>query len=166
LELKNVIIVGHSFGGRVGIKLASEHPELISKLVLVDSAGFASKATKKKFYRIIAKIVKPIFKPKTMQGLRRKIYQKIGAEDYLATPELQTTFVNIVTEDLTADMADIRLPTLVIWGRNDKDTPVRQGERMYATIFNSQLVILEHAGHFSFIDQPQRFAEVLKKFIK
>src|SRR5437763_1352144 len=47
LGLKNVIIVGHSFGGRIGIKLSSLNPELVRKLVLVDSAGFAMDASKK-----------------------------------------------------------------------------------------------------------------------
>jgi pimeloyl-ACP methyl ester carboxylesterase len=166
LELKNVIIVGHSFGGRVGIKLASEHPELISKLVLVDSAGFPMPAGKKSLMKIAAKIVKPIFKPRAMQGLRRKIYQAIGAEDYLATPELQKTFVNITGEDLTEDMKRIQAPTLIIYGQNDKDTPPQYGELMRCLIHNSKFIILNSAGHFSFLDRPEGFAEALKNFIR
>lgn len=164
LDLRQVIIVGHSFGGRVGIKLSSAHPELVSKLVLVDSAGFAQNSSKKKLLALAAKIVKPIFRPRMMQGLRQKIYRGIGAEDYVATPELQKTFVNVVKEDLSTDMARIHLPTLIVCGRHDKDTPLRFGQKMYATIKNSSLVVLEHAGHFSFVDQPEKFAEVLKKF--
>jgi pimeloyl-ACP methyl ester carboxylesterase len=166
LELKNVVIVGHSFGGRVGIKLASKRPELISKLVLVDSAGFAMEASKKKLAAMAAKIVKPIFKPQIMQGLRKKIYKKIGAEDYLATPELQKTFVNITNEDLSEDMKKIQVPTLMIYGQHDKNTPVTYGELMKFLIPNSKLTIIPNAGHFSFLDQPQEFVEALKSFIK
>lgn len=166
LELKNVVVVGHSFGGRVGIKLAAQHPELISKLVLADSAGFAMEPNKKSLMSGAAKIVKPLFKPKFMQGLRKKIYQSIGAEDYLATPDLQKTFVNVIGEDLTEDMKNITCPTLIISGENDIDTPVEFGQKMQSLIPNSKFLILSAAGHFSFIDQPEKFAEALNKFLQ
>jgi len=176
LELKNVIIVGHSFGGRVAIKLAaniSPQPPLnlrggegvISKLVLVDSAGFAMEASKKIITKAAAKIAKPFFKPDFMQPLRRKIYQKIGAEDYLATPELQKTFVNVTSEDLSDDMKKIQAPTLIIFGENDKETPVTYGELMRFLIPDTKLLILKSAGHFSFLDKPEEFVEALLKFV-
>lgn len=166
LELKNVIIVGHSFGGRVGIKLAAKYPAVISQLVLVDSAGFAMNPSRKKLFAVMAKIVKPFFTPQFMQSLRRKIYKKIGAEDYLATPQLQKTFVNITSEDLAADMKKIICPTLIIYGENDKDTPVEFGKRMQPLILNSKFLILKNAGHFSFSDQPEEFVGLLTRFIE
>ena len=165
LELKNVIIVGHSFGGRVGVKLASKYPSIISKLVLVDSAGFANQTAKKSAIGIIAKIAKPFFKAKFMQGLRHKIYNTIGAEDYVATPNLQKTFVNVVSEDLSKDMEKIICPTLIITGENDKDTPVEFGKRMQTIIHNSKFVILPGSGHFSFLDKPEDFLKILYEFM-
>jgi pimeloyl-ACP methyl ester carboxylesterase len=165
LDLKNVIILGHSFGGRVGIKLSSEYSGLIAKLVLVDSAGFAMDANKKGFIKIAAKIAKPFFKPQMMQGLRKKVYKQIGAEDYLATPELQKTFVNVTSEDLSEDMKKIKAPTLIVTGENDKDTPVEYGELMKVLIPNSKQEIIKNAGHFSFLDKPEEFISILEKFI-
>jgi pimeloyl-ACP methyl ester carboxylesterase len=165
LELRDVIIVGHSFGGRVGIKLAANHPELVSKLVLVDSAGFAAGESKKNLMRAAAKIMKPFFKPRFMQPLRKRIYRAIGAEDYVATPELRQTFVNTVQEDLSGDMQKIVCPTLIVNGENDADTPVDFGKRMSYLIPNSKFQILNNAGHFSFIDQPEEFAGMLSRFI-
>ena len=166
LDLKNVVVVGHSFGGRVGIKLSSEYPESISKLILVDSAGFPIKASKKKLFALAAKIIKPFFKPKAMQGLRKKVYQQIGAEDYVATPQLQKTFINITSEDLSEDLKNIQTPTLIINGENDTDTPVEFGKRMSSLINHSKLIILNNAGHFSFLDQPEGFIKVVTNFIK
>ncbi len=166
LDLKNVIIVGHSFGGRVGIKLSSKYPILVSKLVLVDSAGFAMDQDKKIIMNKAAKIIKPLFQPGFMQGLRKMIYKKIGSEDYLATPELQETFVNVVSEDLSEDMVKIKCPTLIINGENDNDTPVRFGELMESLIHNAKFVILPNAGHFSFLDKPAQFTQLLTDFIK
>jgi pimeloyl-ACP methyl ester carboxylesterase len=166
LRLENVIIVGHSFGGRVGIKLSSRHPELVNKLVLVDSAAFPLFNLKKKIFAVLAKLVKPFFKPAFMQPLRKKIYAKIGAEDYVATPELQKTFINIVSEDLTSDIKKIVCPTLIIYGENDHDTPPDYGKRMQSIIPNSEFIILENAGHFSFLDQPDQFIKEIKDFIR
>lgn len=165
LNLNNVILVGHSFGGRVGIKLSATRPDLIKRLVLVDAAGFVMDAKKKKALGLAAKLAKPFFKPKFMQGLRKKIYQQIGAEDYVATPELKETFVNTVNEDLTENMKRISQPTLIIWGENDKETPLSDAQKMRSLIVNSKLQILGSAGHFSFLDQPEEFVKLLKDFI-
>jgi pimeloyl-ACP methyl ester carboxylesterase len=164
LDLKNVVVIGHSFGGRVGIKLASSRIDLVKKLILVDAAGFASSSAKKSTFGFAAKIVKPIFKPKFMQGLRKKIYKQIGAEDYVATPELQKIFVKTVNEDLTENMKRILQPTLIIFGENDKDTPTSFGKKMHSLIPNSKFIILPAAGHFSFLDKPGEFVKVLNDF--
>jgi len=165
LELKNVILIGHSFGGRIGIKLVSMRPELIEKLVLVDSAGFAMDANKKNLANAAAKIVKPIFKPKFMQGLRKKIYKQIGS-DYAETSGTMTaTYVKTIEEDLTEDLKKITVPTLIIFGEDDTVTPVSYGEKMHSLVPNSKFKILKQAGHFSFLDKPEEFVEVLNKFI-
>ena len=164
LDLKNTIIVGHSFGGRVGIKLSSTYPNLVSKLVLVDSAGLPS-GREKKVLAVVAKFARPFFMPKFMQPLRKRIYEAIGAEDYVATPSLKQTFVKVISEDLTEDLKKITAPTLIITGELDKLTPISSGEKMHSLIPNSKFVILKNAGHFSFVDQPQKFAEAIIRFI-
>lgn len=163
LKLGNVILVGHSFGGRVAIKLSAIYPNLIKKIVLVDSAGLAE--NKSKEISFLAKIAKPFFKPSFMMGLREKIYKKIGAEDYVATPQLRETFLKVINEDLSDYLAQINKPTLIIWGENDKDTPTSAAKLMNEKIKNSKLVVLKGAGHFSFLDKPQEFLSELTNFI-
>lgn len=166
INLENVILVGHSFGGRIGIKLASSYPELLEKLVLVDSAGLILDQKKIERQRKLAKFAKPFFRPKFMQGLRKAIYKRIGSEDYLATPEIQETYKKVIGEDLRPDLSKIKVETLLFWGADDKETPIQYAEIMNKEIKNSQKVIVREAGHFSFLDQPQEFAETLKDFIK
>ena len=162
LNLKNNILIGHSFGGRIAIKLAATHPNLIKKLILVDSAGIK---VDKKFTNYLAKIVKPIFKPKFMQKSRMLIYKKIGAQDYANSGELKETFKKIINEDLTSYLDRIKLPVLIIWGEDDQETPLQFAQIMKEKINNSQLKIIKDAGHFSFIDQPQLFINELNNFI-
>lgn len=165
LDLKNVCVVGHSFGGRVGIKLASSRADLVKKLVLVDSAGFVMDQNKKAAMSLAAKLVKPLFKPKFMQGLRKKIYRTIGAEDYVATPHLQKIFVKTIEEDLSENMKRILQPTLIVFGEKDLETPIEYGNRMSVLIPKSRLQILKDAGHFSFLDKTGDFVSCLVKFL-
>ncbi|MFA6918841.1 MAG: alpha/beta hydrolase [Patescibacteria group bacterium] len=165
LGLEKVIIIGHSFGGRVGIKLSATHPELINKLVLVDSAGLITEKNKKSAMKLGAKMLKPFFANKFMQPLRKKIYQAIGSEDYLATPQLQKTYINVTNEDLSLYLPQISAPTLIIWGAKDLDTPLGYAEIMKQKISNSQLIIYPEAGHFSFSDNQEEFVKNIKEFI-
>lgn len=164
-ELKNIVLIGHSFGGRIAIKIASQNPlESIKKIVLIDSAGIVKPPQRLK--KIIVTIVRPLFHLSILQGLRRKIYRMMGAEDYVATPELKETFVRIINEDLTPALSAIRKPTLILWGENDRDTPSVWATIMRQKIRHSKCIILAKAGHYSFLDQPQQTVSALRQFIE
>lgn len=164
-KVGQVSIIGHSFGGRVAIKLAAIRPELLKKIVLVNSAGIKSGDVKTATIKSLAKVLKPVFKLPLFRSMKPKIYKAIGSEDYLATPELTSTFLNVINEDLTPSLREIKTPTLLIWGGKDKDTPVSLGQTMQKYIENSRLLIYMNAGHFSFIDEPKAFYKDLVNFL-
>ncbi|MFA7243957.1 MAG: alpha/beta hydrolase [Patescibacteria group bacterium] len=164
LGCEKVIIVGHSFGGRIAIKLSVEYSDLVSRLVLVDSAGIRS--PKADNYNRMAKIAKPFFKPKFMQGLRKLIYKRIGSEDYLETSELRETYKNLISEDLSVFLSKIDAPTLVVWGEDDESTPIEDARVIHKKIKDSRLEIVKNAGHFSFLEKPAEFTKLLNEFIE
>lgn len=164
LELKKINLIGHSFGGRITIKLAAENPDFLEKIVLVDTAGIVTASKIKKITALIAKIFNPIFKPRFMQPLRKKLYFLMGSE-YLENEKLSEVFSKVVSENLTKLLTLIKKPTLIIWGRKDLVTPLYYGELMKRLIPKSKLIIFEKAGHFSFLDQPEEFVKELTKFI-
>lgn len=165
LDIGEAVIVGHSFGGRIGIMLAATSPELVSKLVLVDAAGIRKASVHRKLAKLGAKIVKPLFSYGFAQPLRRKIYAMLGADDYLATPALQETFTRVINEDLSSFLPKINQETLIFWGGKDTDTPPSYATTMKKTIPHATLEIVPEAGHFSFLDAPERFLASLKEFI-
>jgi len=165
VSASKIILVGHSFGGRVAIKILSSQSDLADKLVLVNSAGPKIK-TQKKFIKIIAKILKPIFKIPGLRSLRFFIYKALGAEDYLATPHLKKTFLNIINEDLTPLLSQIKTTTLIIWGDRDLTTPLSISQILNKNIPHSDVKIIKDAGHFSFLDQPDEFVVHLLSFFK
>lgn len=167
LNLKNIVLFGHSFGGRITIKLAAKNPDYLEKVVLVDSAGIYHHSQVKTFKLLIALIIRPIFQFSFMQTFRQKIYQLTGNEEYLAIPALSKTFSHIVSEDLTSYLSKIKLPTLIIWGDKDDNeaSTIADAQLMKKSIKNSKLEILKEAGHFSFLDQPKEFVKALTDFI-
>lgn len=165
LSLKKPVIIGHSFGGNIAIKLAVNNSDLLKSLVLIDSSGIRKKTMQKKAATLLAKIVKPFFIPSFMQPLRKFIYEKIGAEDYLATPQLAKTYLNIIQEDLTPALKKIKQKTLIVWGDRDPETPLDQAYILQKNIPNNKLVVLKNAGHFSFLDQKEEFIKTITNFI-
>ena len=161
-----VCLIGHSFGGRIAIKLLANDPNIAARLVLIDSAGVKTENAYIEFKKTLFKIFKPLLSLPLIKILRQYLLQKISSEDYLARPELRGTFVKIISEDLKPFLRQVRVKTLILWGENDKDTPLDHGRIMEKLIPNSRLVILPKAGHFSFLDDQPEFIKLLNQFLK
>lgn len=164
-QISPVIIIGHSFGARIALNLTAENPELVKKLILVGAGGARIHSARRAGLGLIARMLKPFFTPLFMQPLRRTIYQWLGADDYIATPHLKQTFLNIISENLDKFLLSISCPTLIVWGANDTVAPVSYGVHLHKKIRNSQLTIIPNAGHFSFLDQPEEFSKIATQFL-
>lgn len=164
LQLQDVCLIGHSFGGRIAIKLASEDSTLWRKIILVNSGGIRRKRTKTNMLMFLAKVVKPFFSFSNLQGLRTKIYHMLGAEDYLATPNIQRTFVHVINENLETDLRKVFQQALLVWGDRDLETPLADGKRMRSCLSDGRLVVISGAGHYSFLDKPDEFVKLVSQF--
>ena len=173
-QFKSVTFLGHSFGGRVIIKLNSrtDLPFKISKVILVDSAGILPPKSNKKSFRtyyykfgkalLDLGIVK-IFFPDALENFRKKM----GSADYAAaSPLMRQVLVKVVNEDLEPLLPNIKCPALLVWGVNDTATPLSDGEKMEQLIPDAGLVKLENAGHYSFLEQQFTFNRVICSFMK
>lgn len=161
LEINEVFVLGHSFGGAIAIKLAT-FSNKVKRLILEDSSGIRNKDLMVKLKICIYKTFKLILNEK----YREKLRHIIGSPDYRSTGVLRSTFVKIVNEDIQYKLSKINLPTLLIWGRNDKETPIAQAEVMRDKIKNSKLLIIENAGHFPHLDKPEEFIKAIKEFLE
>lgn len=169
-----VMLLGHSFGGRVIIKLNSREnlPFEISKVILVDSAGILPpKSNKKSFRTRWYKFCRTILSTGIMQKIApealEKLRVKYGSADYVAaSPLMRQVLVKTVNEDLEPLLPNIKCPTLLVWGVNDTATPLSDGEKMEKLIPDAGLVKLENAGHYSFLEQQYTFNRVMCSFMK
>lgn len=171
---RKITFLGHSFGGRVIIKLNSrtDLPFEIDRVILVDSAGILPPKTNKKSFRtryykagkavLSTKLAKKIA-PDALENFRKKM----GSADYAAaSPLMRQVLVKVVNEDLEPLLPNIKCPTLLVWGVNDTATPLSDGEKMEKLIPDAGLVKLENAGHYSFLEQQFTFNRVMCSFMK
>lgn len=171
LHIKSPIIIGHSFGGRIGILLASRRDD-IRKMVLIDAAGIKPSRTWRYYFKVYSyKFVKKVFPyligPKRASVIVNKYRRKTGSSDYNeATPVMRGVMSKCVNEDLKYAMPNIKCPTLLIWGDNDTTTPISDARIMEKMIPNAGLVSLHQCGHFSFLENQIGFRAVLKEFLK
>lgn len=171
---KQVMLLGHSFGGRVIIKLNSRKdlPFEVTKVILVDSAGILPpKSNKKSFRTYYYKAGKAFLSNKFVQKIApdalENFRKKMGSADYAAaSPLMRQVLVKVVNEDLEPLLPNIKCSTLLVWGVNDTATPLSDGEKMEKLIPDAGLVKLENAGHYSFLEQQFTFNRVMCSFMK
>lgn len=173
VDLKKADILCHSFGGRIAILLAAKHPEMAGRIVFVDSAGVRPRRTLRYYAKVYSyKLAKRIAKHKGISSFFKAVgldaekkFKNAGSTDYKNLPEcMKKTFVNVVNEDLSIYLKDIKSPSLLIWGADDADTPLWQAQKMEREIPDAGLVVLEDAGHYSYLDQFPRFIAVVNNF--
>lgn len=172
MGIKKVILIGHSFGGKLSIILGSKYPEIVEKIVLVNSAGLIPKRGPKYYLKVYSfKTLRFLYKRfffwyKDEERMER-FYKKFGSTDYRdSSGVMRKILVIAVNENLLPLLGKIKAPTLLIWGDKDTATPLYFGKTMEKQIPDSGLVVFEGAGHYSYLDDYQRFTVILRNFLQ
>lgn len=164
------VLVGHSFGGRVAIKGIASGLFKPKQLVLIASAGVVARGgARRGVFSLLAKAGKFLtaFPPLSLfrERLRRRLYRLAGSADYLQAGAMKETFLKVVSENLKADAEKIKIPTLLVWGERDTETPLAEARILEKTIGGARLDIIPEAGHFVHRDMLKETAERIKAFI-
>lgn len=170
MGIEKLSLVGHSYGGKLCIILSARFPEIVKKQVLIDSSGLIPKRTLKyhikvKSFKIMKKVYKLLFFWQDEGEKLEKLYKKFGSDDYQNTSGImRKIFVRVVNENLKPLLKDIQAPTLLVWGDKDEATPLYMAKIMEKEIKGSGLVVFEGAGHYSYLDEFNKFKRVLESF--
>jgi pimeloyl-ACP methyl ester carboxylesterase len=147
-----VVILAHSFGGRVAVHLAASRPELVTGLVLTGVPLVRSGGGKKPAlsYRVVRALAKARLVP---QSALEKQRRKHGSRDYnAATGVMRDVFVRVVNEDYSAQLAALDLPVRMVWGENDTEAPAAAGLVASGLIAGATWRVVPGAGHL--LDGP------------
>ena len=168
-SIKNPILLGHSFGGRISIIYGATYP--VNKIILANSAGIKPKRKPEYYLKVYSyksmKFILPVLLGKKRgEKILDNYRKKVGSADYKnADEQLRKIMVKVINEDLKEYLHRIKAPTLLMWGENDTATPVRDAEIIHKLIPDSGLVVLKNAGHYSFIDKEYEFITIVKSFL-
>ena len=156
LGLKKITLLGHSFGGKIAVIVASRNPA-IKKLILVDISGIKTTSLSTSLKISVAKFLK-FFLPENFSTI-------ISSDDYKNAGNLLPTFKKIVAEYIEKDAKKLTIPTLIVWGENDQEVPLASAVTLKKLIPNSSLRIVWKAGHHPHLEKPEKFLEILYDFI-
>jgi pimeloyl-ACP methyl ester carboxylesterase len=154
-NLDKVVLIGHSFGGRISLRIAARYPEKVERIILIDSHGLRPVRS---FYQNLrihlikksAKLIKFIDKVSGSKFYQEKFAKRFGSPDYQNAGILKNTFVKTISEDQTEDVAKIEAKSLLLWGSEDRETPLALARKFNQLMRNSKLIILEGKDHSPF----------------
>ena len=169
-NISQFFLFGHSFGGRIAIKFAAQYPKKLKGLILCASAGIKPK---RNFFALAAaKIGKAIFSlpllNKAYLFLRKVFYVKILRKtDYFNVQGImKEIFQNVINEDLIPYLSKIKTTTLILWGKQDKLTPVKDAYLMHQQIKGSHLEVFDGVGHSLRRENPELLVKKITEFVK
>jgi len=160
LNLGNVSLIGHSFGGKISSIYAATNK--VEKLILL-SAPLIKKSNDKSLKR---RIIKTLGKIKGLDALKEKMKKKIGSTDYKnASGIMREVLINNVNNDLIRYAKEIKCPTIFIGGDNDRMVPLWEVEKIEDAIDNCGIIIYEDRGHYAYLDELYRTISIINNFL-
>lgn len=166
-DISEAHFIGHSFGGRILLKMANKYPDLVKSLVLTGTPGvekFDAKRTGKRIiYWTAAKGLKGFSFLPPVRKVRNKFYEKrdFGKVDGV----MKETFLKVINERLEKEAKKVQQPTLLLWGMRDQMAPARDAQKMLKIIPHSYLKIFTRVGHKLPYEKPHEFAREVLQFL-
>jgi len=186
LGIERTLMVGSSYGGAVAATIALDQPALIEKLILV-GAVTNNKPTRYMLMRlfgspVIGDILSPLLAG-SLTLVRRRMKRVYDRHEWvldekrvqarhlpLRTRGTHRAIIRTVrrwdADRVSRDAHLISQPTMVMWGENDREVPLRDGEKIHQEIPNSRLIVFRECGHIPHEEYPERFIEVVSEFLK
>ena len=163
LNILNLTVVCHSFGARVAVLLATKFSLKINNLIIIGGAGIKPR------FNFFNKL--KICKYKLLKFLNKtKLFNfnlnKFGSADYKNLNTIQKqTFINVVNFNEKKYLKQIKCNTLLLWGKNDCETPIYMAKTFNKQIKNSKLKVFKDLGHFCFLENKQLVLFEIKNFL-
>ncbi len=158
LKIEKCHILGHSFGGRIAILIGAIKKDLVDKMILVGCAGMKPRRSLKYYLKV------------ANYNIRKKMGKDVsnfGSSDYRAlSSNMKKTFSRIVNTHLEEYAKMLSQEVLIIFGDEDKETPLYMGKRLNKLIKNSSLVVMKKCSHFCYVEKPYEFCLLTKKFLR
>lgn len=169
-ELDNVILLGNSLGGHIGLYHTKLYPEKIKALVITGSSGLYESAmgggyTKRSDYEVIKKKSQDVFyDPKVAtKEIVDEVYTTVNDRNKL----IKTLAIakSAIRHNMAKDLPKMKIPTCIIWGKNDSVTPPEVAEEFNSLLPDSDLYWINKCGHAAMMEHPEEFNKILESWL-
>lgn len=176
LGIKKTSIIGTSLGGQVVVECAATQSPVIEKIILISPAGIMRKSTPPLDAYTMAALypnkdsVKNAYQMMVGPG---KPVSDISIERFvnnMSRPNAKMVFLSTLlglknAPDIFDKLARINIPTLIIWGKEDKLIPFEYAQQFVNAIPNCKFIPIEGCGHSPYVEDPEKVAMVVKEFL-
>ena len=165
-DLNDVILLGNSLGGHIGLIFSNKNPDLVKSLVLTGSSGLYENSMgesypKRENYDYIKRKTQEVFyNPKVAtKEIVDEVFETVNNRDKL----VRTLAIakSAIRHNMSKELPNIKTPTLLIWGENDLVTPPEVAVEFKSLLPNSELTWIKKCGHAPMMEYPQEFNEIL-----
>ena len=170
-KLKNVVLIGNSLGGHVGLIFSKLFPKLVKGLVLTGSSGLYENSMgdsypKREDYNFIKKKTQEVFyRPEiATKEIVDEIFETVNDRKKLI--KILTMAKSAIRHNMSSDLPKITNETAIIWGKNDTVTPPNVGEEFNNLMPNSEIFWIDKCGHAPMMEHPQKFNKILFDWLK
>lgn len=169
--LKEYILLGNSLGGHIGLYHTKHNPEAVKGLILTGSSGLYENAMggsypKRGDYEYIKKKAEDVFyDPKiATKEIIDDVYESVNDRNKLI--RTLTIAKSAIRHNMAEDLPDMKMPTCLIWGKNDSVTPPDVAEEFNKLLPNSTLYWVDKCGHAPMMEHPEKFNEILEEWLE
>jgi len=186
LGIPRAIFIGSSYGGAVAATCALDYPDRVEKLILVGAVNNnrPCEFMLMRFFGspVLGDIVSPLLigSRRLLRRRMKRVYdrhawvmdeRRVDARHLpLRAARTQRAIINTVrrwdAERISRDAHLITQPTLLLWGENDREIPLADGERLHAEIPGSRFIVFLKCGHLPHEEYPEAFTNVVSDFVK
>ena len=169
-KFKEVILVGNSLGGHIGLLFTKMYPEYVKALVITGSSGLYESAMGESYPKrgdkdyIRKKTENVFYDPKiATPELLEDVYDTINDRTKL----IRTLSIakSAIRHNMAKDLPEMTTPTCIIWGKNDNVTPPNVGVEFDQLLPDSELFWIDKCGHAAMMEHPDRFNEILIEWL-
>ncbi|WP_166967298.1 alpha/beta fold hydrolase [Yeosuana marina] len=169
-ELDNVILLGNSLGGHIGLYHTKLYPEKIKALVITGSSGLYESAmgggyTKRSDYEVIKKKSQDVFYDPEVatKEIVDEVYATVNDRNKL----IKTLAIakSAIRHNMAKDLPKMKIPTCIIWGKNDSVTPPEVAEEFNSLLPDADLYWIDKCGHAAMMEHPEEFNKILESWL-
>ena len=168
---KEVIILGNSLGGHIGLYHTKMYPETVKALIITGSSGLYENAmgggyTKRSDYEVIKKKAQEVFYDTAIatKAIVDEVYDTVNDRNKL----IKTLAIakSAIRHNMSKDLPNIKIPTCIIWGKNDGVTPPEVAIEFNNLLPESELFWIDRCGHAAMMEHPDEFNKILDAWLQ